>query len=75
MTNTPVKPTILYVCFTQSDAVKEFDKEKKKERALAKLPPCNACSVLVKSFEKGLERTSRGRIATDKAYALFDLKK
>lgn len=39
----------------------EFAKEKKKEKALAKLPPCSACSVLVKSFEKGLDRTSRGK--------------
>ena len=33
--------------------------EKSKEKSIAKLPPCSACTVLVKSFEKGLERTSR----------------
>jgi len=34
------------------------DLDKKKS---AKLPPCSACSSLVKSFENGLERTSRGK--------------
>lgn len=37
------------------------DKIKKEERNMAKLPPCSACSSLVKSFEKGLERTARGK--------------
>uniref|UniRef100_A0A336MEW2 CSON000537 protein n=1 Tax=Culicoides sonorensis TaxID=179676 RepID=A0A336MEW2_CULSO len=36
--------------------------ENKKERLKAeKLPPCKACSTLVKSFELGMERTSRGK--------------
>ena len=51
------------VFFTvESNAKSEkLDKdEKSKEKSMAKLPPCSACSVLVKSFEKGLERTSRG---------------
>ena len=36
-------------------------KAKKEERRSAKLPPCAACTALVKSFDKGLERTSRGK--------------
>ena len=32
---------------------------KKEERKSAKLPPCAACTALVGSFEKGMERTSR----------------
>lgn len=31
------------------------------EKDLAKVPPCSACSSLVKSFENGIERTSRGK--------------
>ncbi|TRY68225.1 hypothetical protein TCAL_05218 [Tigriopus californicus] len=34
---------------------------KKEERAAAKLPPCAACAALVGSFEKGMERTARGK--------------
>ena len=36
-------------------------KMKKEERAAAKLPPCSACDALVSSFQKGLERTARGK--------------
>jgi len=36
----------------------DTDKDKKKN---AKLPPCGACTNLVSSFEKGMERTSRGK--------------
>lgn len=36
--------------------------ESKKDRLKAeKLPPCKACSTLVKSFELGMEKTSRGK--------------
>ena len=52
------------VFFTvESNAKSEkLDKdEKSKEKSMAKLPPCSACSVLVKSFEKGLANTVRGK--------------
>ena len=37
------------------------EKARKQERATAKLPPCAACTALVQSFEKGMERTARGK--------------
>ncbi len=36
-------------------------KARKQERSAAKLPPCAACTSLVQSFEKGMERTARGK--------------
>lgn len=56
--------TVLFaIVFTAvlGDSRKEIEKQKKEERVQAKLPPCSACSTLVSSFEKGLERTSRGK--------------
>jgi len=47
--------------FFTIEANAKIEDEKSKEKSMAKLPPCSACSVLVKSFEKGLERTSRGK--------------
>ena len=44
-----------------SDPRKELEKQKKEQRVQTKLPPCSACSTLVSSFEKGVERTSRGK--------------
>ena len=44
-----------------ADPQKVLEKQKKEERTLAKLPPCSACKVLVSSFDKGVERTSRGK--------------
>ena len=43
---------------------------KREERKSAKLPPCAACTALVGSFEKGMERTSRkaSHIASGKQY-------
>eukprot|EP00096_Caligus_rogercresseyi_P002524 TRINITY_DN1469_c0_g1_i1.p1 TRINITY_DN1469_c0_g1~~TRINITY_DN1469_c0_g1_i1.p1 ORF type:complete len:326 (-),score=80.59 TRINITY_DN1469_c0_g1_i1:232-1209(-) len=35
---------------------------KKQSKDSAKLPPCGACSALVGSFTRGLERTSRGKL-------------
>ena len=54
---------LLAIVFTAvlGDPRKEFEKQKKEERVQTKLPPCSACSTLVSSFEKGLERTSRGK--------------
>ena len=40
----------------------EVSKEVKDARKNAKLPPCGACSALVKSFEAGMQRTSRGKL-------------
>jgi len=40
-------------------AVADTDKDKKKN---AKLPPCGACTNLVSSFEKGMERTKRFKL-------------
>jgi len=40
---------------------KKKKKEKEEKKKSAKLPPCSACSSLVKSFENGLERTARGK--------------
>ena len=37
-------------------------KEIKEQRKSAKLPPCAACNALVKSFEAGMKRTSRGKL-------------
>lgn len=37
-------------------------KEKKEERKEASLPPCGACTNLVSSFERGMERTKRGKL-------------
>ncbi len=36
-------------------------KIKKQERAAAKLPPCQACTALADSFQKGIDRTARGK--------------
>ncbi len=38
------------------------EKERKRERAAAKLAPCQACNVLSASFERGMEKTSRGKL-------------
>ena len=43
------------------EIAKEKKKEKEEKKKSAKLPPCSACSSLVKSFENGLERTARGK--------------
>ena len=37
-------------------------KELKEQRKTTKLPPCAACNALVKSFEAGMKRTSRGKL-------------
>lgn len=37
------------------------DTLKNEKKDSAKLPPCSACSSLVRSFQNGLERTSRGK--------------
>ncbi len=51
--------TLLLSLAIADEEVKE--KWKKDERNHAKLPPCGACSSLVKSFNAGLDRTSRGK--------------
>ena len=43
------------------DITTNFEKATKEQKNLAKLPPCSACSSLVKSFENGFEKTSRGK--------------
>ena len=40
----------------------EISKEQKESRTTAKLPPCAACNALTKSFEAGMQRTSRGKL-------------
>jgi len=54
---------VLALCFEAviSDPQNVLEKQKKEERTLAKLPPCSACKLLVSSFERGIERTSRGK--------------
>jgi len=50
---------LLFISVASAD--KKPEKVKKEERQAAKLPPCAACTALVGSFEKGMERTSRGK--------------
>ena len=47
-----------FVLIVSGEIRSDPDQDKKKS---AKLPPCSACSSLVKSFENGIERTSRGK--------------
>ncbi len=48
---------IALVLSTKADS----DPDKKAKRDAEKLPPCGACTNLVRSFELGLERTKRGK--------------
>ena len=65
MTTTNLKMKIYVSCliFTLLGITKaRLDKPISNEKPAAKLPPCSACTTLVKSFENGLERTSRGKL-------------
>ena len=46
---------------SSSDSAQYVQKALKEEKKTTKLPPCSACSSLVQSFNKGLERTERGK--------------
>ena len=46
------------------DVVKDESKKLANEsKKSAKLPPCAACNALVNSFESGMKRTSREKLA------------
>ena len=55
---------LISVLIVSSKDVKkdEINKEQKETRTSAKLPPCAACNALVKSFDAGMQRTSRGKL-------------
>ncbi|CAG0882775.1 unnamed protein product [Cyprideis torosa] len=56
---------ISHCCLGQVDQVLPNLKESESQKTArtAKLPPCSSCRSLVESFNKGVERTSRGTLA------------
>jgi len=54
---------ILGVLFLHETHAIEMGKETKDAKASAKLPPCGSCTNLVTSFEAGMEKTKRGKLA------------
>ena len=55
-----VRPLLLAL-LAPAGTILALDDPKKESRKAAVLPPCGACSNLVSSFERGLERTARGK--------------
>lgn len=56
---------LLKLCFVVSllSVAAAIDDPQKQKDKSTKLPPCKACTVLVESFNLGLERTKRGKHA------------
>ncbi|OXU28623.1 hypothetical protein TSAR_010928 [Trichomalopsis sarcophagae] len=53
---------LLLLCFTVSTSSDKAAKKRNSEEAKnMQLPPCASCKVLVESFKKGIEKTSRGK--------------
>lgn len=52
---------LLNVSYAQQLPPKNLVENKKERLKAERLPPCKACSTLVKSFELGMEKTSRGK--------------